>query len=79
VTILSTEPLDVPGSLVKASRVSQPEGKWSYRYTGARLLAYANERWFLIVNPRQQGYRSTVYTLRDAAFFRVETATPDSP
>jgi hypothetical protein len=78
VTILSTEPIDIPGSLVKSSRLDNGEGKWSYRYTGARLLTYANERWFLIVDPRHEGYRSTVLTLMDAASFRVVTATPQS-
>ena len=78
VTILSTEPIDIPGSLVVASRVPSADGKWSYRYTGARLLTYGNERWFLIVTPRQRGYRSTIFTLRDTESVRVEAATPDS-
>jgi len=78
VTILSTEPIDMPGSLVAASRVPNGEGKWSYRYTGARLLSYANERWFLLVTPREHSYRSTVFTLKDAASLHVEATTPDS-
>jgi hypothetical protein len=77
-TILSTEPIDIPGSLVVASRVPSADGKWSYRYTGPRLLTYGNERWFLIVTPRQRGYRSTIFTLRDTESVRVETATPAS-
>jgi hypothetical protein len=78
VTILSREPIDVPGSLVTASRVHDGEGKWTYRYVGARLLSYANGRWFLIVSPRQHGYRSTIVTLHDVDTVRVETTTPDS-
>ena len=67
-----------PGSLVVVSRVYSADGKWSYRYTGARLLSYGNERWFLIVTPRQRGYRSTVFTLRDTESVRVEATTPAS-
>ena len=77
-TILSTEPIDIPGSLVVASRVPNGEGKWSYRYTGARLLSYANGRWFLIVAPQQQDYRSSIFILKDVDSLRVETATPAS-
>jgi hypothetical protein len=78
VTILSREPIDVPGSLVVASRVPDAEGKWFYRYVGPRLLSYANGRMFLIVTPQRGGYRSTIFTLREADTIRVETATPDS-
>ncbi len=72
-TILSNEPLDVPGSFIAASRVPDTEGKWTYRYVGGRLLAYANDRWFLIVAPRQHGYRSTIFTLHDADNLRPRT------
>jgi hypothetical protein len=76
VTVYSREPLDLAGSSVLASRVLDQDEKWSYRYSGARLLIYSNSRWFLIPEPPSEYYRSSVTVLRDTEKIRVEVAEP---
>ncbi|MGH3916149.1 MAG: hypothetical protein ACRDTC_22490, partial [Pseudonocardiaceae bacterium] len=63
VTVYSREPLDLPGTNVIASRVLDPNQQWNYRYVGARLLTYSNNRWFLIVQPESEIYRPSVTIL----------------
>jgi len=76
VTVYSSEPLDLPGTNVTATRVFGENQRWNYRYTGAVLLTYSNERWFLIPEPASEDYRSSVVVLRDSESFHVETAVP---
>jgi hypothetical protein len=52
VVVYSDEYLDLPGRNVTASAAPVPAGGEVYRYSGLRLLTYANERWFLITEPR---------------------------
>jgi hypothetical protein len=80
VTVFSDEPLDFPGGLVSVQTIEPPEpdGSTKYRYTGARLFTYGNDRWFLITNPPLDGYRSSVLVLRDTEDIRVEVAAPGS-
>ena len=75
-TVYSSEPLDLPGTNVTATRVLGEDQRWHYRYTGAVLLIYSNERWFLIPEPVSGEYRSSVVVLRDSESIRVETAVP---
>ena len=75
-TVYSSEPLDLPGTNVTATRVLGEDQRWHYRYTGAVLLTYSNERWFLIPEPVSGEYRSSVVVLRDSESIRVETAVP---
>jgi len=74
VTVYSSEPLDLPGTNVIPTRVLGEDQRWNYRYTGAVLLTYSNERWFLIPEPASGDYRSSVVVLRDSESIRVETA-----
>jgi len=76
VTVYSSEPLDLPGTNVIPTRVLGEDQRWNYRYTGAVLLTYSNERWFLIPEPASGDYRSSVVVLRDSESIRVETAVP---
>jgi hypothetical protein len=76
VTIYSREELDLPGTHVTATRTQDHESQWRYRYTGARLLTYANSRWFLIPEPAAGSYRSTVTMIPDTDAIRVEMAAP---
>jgi hypothetical protein len=76
VTVYSREPIDLAGSSVQASRILDQDEKWSYRYTGAKLLLYSNDRWFLIPEPSSTVYRSSVTVLRDTEAVRVEMAAP---
>ncbi|MDQ4039894.1 MAG: hypothetical protein M3313_16485 [Actinomycetota bacterium] len=76
-TVYSGEPLDLPGTNVTATRVLGEDQRWNYRYTGAGVLTYSNERWFLIPEPASGGYRSSVVVLRDSESIRVETAMPN--
>ncbi|TQM45807.1 hypothetical protein [Pseudonocardia cypriaca] len=76
VTIFSGTPLDLSGANVAASRTETPEGKWAYRYSGAQLLTYANDRWFLLVSPASPDYHSRVVILSNAEGMHVETAVP---
>jgi hypothetical protein len=78
VTILSKDPLDLPGTNITTARLPTQDGSWSYRYTGAELLAYANDRWILISSPPTAGYRSTVTILHDSDAIRVQSSTPDN-
>ena len=77
-SILSSEPIDIPGKNLAASRIPTTDNKWSYRYVGARLLTYANDRWLLITDPPRSGYHSTVIALRDTDSIRVEISAPVS-
>lgn len=76
VTVFSDKPLDMPGELVAATRTLVGENEWSYRYTGAGLLGYANDRWFLITNPATPDFRSSVVILHESDSIHVETSVP---
>lgn len=75
-SILADSPLDIPGSLISASRVVDPEGKEKYRYVGGRVLTSSSGKFYLIVDAPRDGYRSRIYTLKDSDSVHVETATP---
>jgi hypothetical protein len=77
VTVYSRDPIDFPGANINAERTFKEDEKWSYRYTGARLLLYSNNRWFLIPEPKSPPYRSSVTVLRDTEAIRVEVAVPE--
>ncbi len=76
VVIYSDEYLDLPGRGITASAVPVPAGGEVYRYSGLRLLTYANDRWFLITEPRSEQYRSRVVVLRDTEDVRIEVVAP---
>ena len=76
VTVYSREPLDLPGANVSPVRIADENQQWSYRYTGARLLIYSNNRWFLMPEPSSSAYRSSVSILPDSDAIRVEVAVP---
>jgi hypothetical protein len=77
VTIYSREPIDFAGGgNIKGSRIVEQDEKWTYRYTGARLLLYSNNRWFLIPKVSSDRYRSSVTALLDNEKVRVETSQP---
>jgi len=64
-TVLSAEPLDLGGWPVTQSRVELAPDEFRYRYAGARLFAYANGRWVLIVGRGEAG-RLRLLILRDS-------------
>jgi hypothetical protein len=76
VTVYSKEPIDLAGGNIRGSRVMDQEEKWNYRYIGARLLVYSNDRWFIIPKSSSDRYRSSVIVLLDNDKVRVETAVP---
>jgi hypothetical protein len=76
VTVYSREPLDLPGANVTPVRMADENQQWNYRYTGARLLIYSNDRWFLMPEPSSSIYRSSVSILPDTDAIRVEVAVP---
>jgi hypothetical protein len=76
VTVFSKDPIDLAGGNVGPPQVVTQGGTTFYRYTGAQLLTYANERWLLITNPPTPDYHSTVVVLRDSDSLRVETSVP---
>jgi hypothetical protein len=71
VTLFSERHVDLPGAAVTSTRHESPEGTPLYRYTGLRLLAHSNDRWFLITGAHD-GYRPTVAVLRDQPEHRLE-------
>jgi hypothetical protein len=73
VTVFSERYVDLPGSTVVATEQRSPEGAVLYRYTGLRLLAYSDDRWFLLTGSLP-GYRSTVTVLQDRPELRLEVA-----
>lgn len=78
-TVFSSKPLDIPGSDVIYDTIpfgTGPDGGTRYRYDGLSLLAYGNDRWFLITGRRSSGYRSSVLILRDSEDLYVQTAAP---
>lgn len=74
VTVYSDKYLDLPGSAVMGTAVPSADETTRYRYTGLRLLAYSNGRWFLLTGRYGTGYRSSVLVLGDADYIRVEVA-----
>ncbi|GAA2902827.1 hypothetical protein GCM10010472_71290 [Pseudonocardia halophobica] len=77
VTIYSEKPIDLSGgSLVTAARVPNSDGGPTYRYTGPRLLTYSNDRWFLVTDLGEAGYRPAVVVVHDEEAVRVETRAP---
>jgi hypothetical protein len=76
VTVYSKEPIDLAGGNIKGSRVRDQDEKWNYRYAGARLLIYSNDRWFIIPKSSSERYRSSVTVLLDNEKVRVETVVP---
>jgi hypothetical protein len=74
VSVFSTDPLDLPGADVRASRISVEDQKYRYRYTGLSLLTYSNDRWFVITGRLSHKYHSSVSILRDSDTIRVEVA-----
>jgi hypothetical protein len=74
VTVFSKEFLDLPGSAVKKTEIAAIGQAAHYRYSGLRLLRYANERWFLITGTYGDSYASPVAVLRDDSSIRVEIA-----
>jgi hypothetical protein len=73
VTVFSERYVDLPGSTVVATQQRSPEGAVLYRYTGLRLLAYSDDRWFLLTGSLP-GYRSTVTVVQDRPELRLEVA-----
>ncbi|UVS81540.1 hypothetical protein [Actinokineospora sp. UTMC 2448] len=63
-TVYSTERLTLPGETVV--------GPSTYRYTGLRLLSYANDRWVVITGRDPERGRLTLTLLRDTDRVRVE-------
>ena len=73
VTLYSSTYVDLPGLAVVVSKVASPTGTPLYRYTGLRLLAFSNDRWFLITG-RREAYRSTVAIVANDGSIRAEIA-----
>ena len=73
VTVFSEKYIDLPGSAVIATEEVSVTGSPLYRYGGLRLLAFSNDRWFLLTG-RYDGYRSSVTVLMNGDSFRVEVA-----
>jgi hypothetical protein len=76
VIVYSQEPLDLAGSSIRPSRILGEDMSWSYRYTGARLLTYSNNRWFLVPEPSSAYYHSAVTILQDSDKIKVEIVHP---
>ena len=76
VTVYSDQPLDLSGSSIIANRLPAEEGKWHYRYAGALLLNYSNNRWFLVTEPPSADYRASVTVLQDNDTIHVESYVP---
>jgi uncharacterized membrane protein len=74
VTVFSEKFLDLPGSSVEKTELAVPAQPLHYRYSGLRLLRYANERWFLVTGTYGEQYASPVVILRDDSSMRVEVA-----
>jgi hypothetical protein len=75
ITVFSDKYLDLPGTLVKATKVTVTSDSDGYRYSGMRLLAYSNHRWFLLTGKQTAGSPLTVTILEDREGIRVELST----
>jgi hypothetical protein len=75
-TVYSDTPLDIPGNIVRASRIELADSKMSYRYTGAKVLTYGNGKFFLITSSANHDYHSRILMLQEAENIRVEVAAP---
>jgi hypothetical protein len=73
VTVFTPEYNDIAGSFVQVKRIGQDETS-AWRYTGLRLLTYADGHWFLITGRYDSSHRSTVTVLRNTESVRLEIA-----
>jgi hypothetical protein len=72
VTIHSQTDLGMAGAQQPNSQAPVDKQSWPFTYSGYKLLAYANDRWFLI--PAQWRAGSSTVILRDSDSMRVELA-----
>jgi hypothetical protein len=71
-TVHSATQLDFPNGFVTETKIQGQDGRFRYKYTGLRLLAYANDRWVLIVGRESDRKRVTISLLKDSDAIRVE-------
>jgi hypothetical protein len=76
-TVFARDYLDLAGADVRATHITQGEAS-SWRYTGLRLLTYADGQWFLLSGRYGPDYRATVTVLRNGDGIRVDIAVPDA-
>lgn len=76
-TIFSDTYLDFPGTMVTPTITKAPDGTPRHRYSGLRVLAYANGRWFLLSNDYGGVLHPTVTVLTDSDKIRVELTRQD--
>jgi hypothetical protein len=70
--VLSETDLQLAGPGITATRLSDEEGGFRYRYDGLHLLIYSNSRWFLFPEHWGSDTQSAVVVLRDEPTIRVE-------
>jgi hypothetical protein len=76
-TVFAQNFLDITGPSVRATHIGKGEIS-SWRYTGLRLLTYADGQWFLLTGQYGPDYRATVTVLRNTDGVRVDIAVPDT-
>lgn len=70
--VLSETDLQLAGPGITATRLSEEEGGFRYRYEGLHLLIYSNSRWFLFPEHWNSDMQATVVVLQDEPTIRVE-------
>ncbi|RSM79000.1 hypothetical protein DMH04_32530 [Kibdelosporangium aridum] len=76
VTIFTKEHLDLPGSDVRPDMVTGLDDRPYYRYSGLSLLAYSNDRLFLVTGRYSSDFRPSIAVIRDTDAVRFEIAAP---
>lgn len=71
-TVHSATQLDFPPGPVVETKIPAQDGKTRYRYSGLRLLSYANDRWVVIIGRESGHARATVTILKDSDSIRIE-------
>jgi hypothetical protein len=74
--IYSKERLQISGPGVQVATLPAASAKYQFRYTGLRLLAFADGRWILLPEGWRRGNGATAILLPDEATIRVDFQPP---
>ena len=75
VTVFTSGYVDLAGSYVRAKEFVRGDTSY-WRYTGLRLLAHSDQRWFLLSGRYGSTYRPSVVIVDGDADMRIEVAVP---
>jgi hypothetical protein len=76
VTVFSVKSLDIQASGITATKITDQNSEYKFRYSGLRLLIYSANKYFL-VNKKWSSEQGVTIVLQDTPDIRVEIASGD--